>query len=84
MTEIRKLDQKMIETEAFALVTIYDDKSCSLEFSNDLSKNSVSRYLSKDFKWIGFFEKKVLLRQLFHRKPPMSCRNRISPAADNY
>ena len=42
MTEIRKLDQKMIETEAFALVTIYDDKSCSLEFSNDLSKNSVS------------------------------------------
>ena len=28
MTEIRKLDQKMIETEAFALVTIYDDKSC--------------------------------------------------------
>ena len=30
MTEIRKLDQKMIETEAFALVTIYDDKSYSL------------------------------------------------------
>lgn len=63
MTEIRKLDQKMIETEAFALITIYDDKSCSLEFSKDLSKNSVSRYLSKDFKWIGFFEKKGILSE---------------------